>query len=209
MMSKHSTTVSVIMACYNAAQYLDDAIRSVLAQTLTDFELVLIDDGSDDRTSEIIGHYAEADQRVVSIRQSHNSGPSIARNMGIGRARGKWIAILDSDDIALADRLERQVFYMERNPGTVLLASACIQISRSGVHLRAYRYPVNHSSLVRRLESIAAFPPHSSCMYSREVVKRVGVFNPQFVQSEDWDLWLRLSEEGQLHCLPTTLILSL
>jgi len=108
-MSKNNDLVSVIMPAYNSEKYIVDAIESVLNQTYPDFELIVIDDGSKDRTFEIITFYSQKDSRVKVLQNDKNSGVSLTRNRGISLAKGEWIAFLDSDDIWAKEKLEKQI----------------------------------------------------------------------------------------------------
>jgi glycosyltransferase involved in cell wall biosynthesis len=193
------------MAAYNTAKYLDEAVCSVLNQTFSDFELILIDDGSTDSTLSIMENYARSDKRVLVCRQE-NAGPASARNLGMTMATGEWLAILDADDIALPDRLAWQLAYVETKPGIVLLGGGCIEVDAAGEYLKTHHYPARHSQLVRNMEKRRKFPPHSSCLYHTETVKQLGGFNTKFVRSQDLDLWLRLSEAGTIACLPAPVI---
>jgi glycosyltransferase involved in cell wall biosynthesis len=197
--------VSVIIAAYNATNYIEESINSILGQTISDFELILIDDGSTDNTLAVIEKYAQIDARIVVVSQK-NAGPASARNVGISMAKSQWIAILDADDIALPERLEQQLEFVTANPDTVLLGTGCIEIDENGGFLKTHRYPTNHGFLIRHLERQQAFPPHSSCLYHTETVRRLGGFNKNFIQSEDADLWLCLSEVGHIACLPQPMV---
>jgi glycosyltransferase involved in cell wall biosynthesis len=199
-MISFTTQISVVMACYNAAAYLQESIDSVLNQTFPDFELIVVDDASTDNTAEMMQAFARRDHRIRYYRQDENRGPAVARNTALELATGKWIAILDADDVAMATRLERQLAYLETNPETVLLGSGCIEVDATGRPLRTHRYPTGHRELIRRLEQGRAFPPHSSCIYHAETVRSLGGFNLRFTPSEDRDLWQRLGEIGMLGC---------
>lgn len=197
--------ISVIMPCFNAVDFVSESIESILNQTFTDFELILIDDGSTDASLNIIKQYARTDSRILVIEQE-NTGQSEARNRGILASRGEWIAILDSDDLALPTRLEQQLAYLDKNPDFVMIGSDFIEIDGFGHTIKCHHYPGTHSVLMKRLQRIMAFPPHSSLMYRTEVVKRIGGFNNRYVRSEDWDLWLRLAEQGRVTCLNRPLV---
>lgn len=108
-MPRNDDLVSVIMPAYNCEKYIADAIESVLKQTYSNFELIVIDDGSKDRTLEIIREYSNKDPRVKALQNEKNSGVSSTRNRGISLAEGEWIAFLDSDDIWIEDKLEKQM----------------------------------------------------------------------------------------------------
>lgn len=109
------TTVSIVMPAYNAAAYIEEAIRSALAQTLAEIELLVVDDASTDATAAIAATLAATDPRVRLLRQPRNSGPSACRNLGMAVAKGRWLAILDADDALAPDRLERLVGLGERH----------------------------------------------------------------------------------------------
>src|SRR3954466_3389537 len=112
ILSTAPPTVSVVMPVYNTEAYLADSIGSIFAQTFTDWELICIDDGSNDGSLDVLRHYERADPRVRVITRP-NTGPTRARNDGIAVSRGRYIAVMDSDDVALPHRLLRQVDYME------------------------------------------------------------------------------------------------
>lgn len=201
-----SSEVSVVTTTYNAAAYVEESLRSILNQTFSEFEYLIIDDGSTDETAEIVTSYSARDNRIRFHSLETNRGPATARNIGIELATGKWIAILDSDDVALPTRLEQQLAYVAADPGIVLLGSACIEIDAGGHVIKTHHYPSRHSDLVYRLERSQAFPPHSSCLYNTHAVRRLGGFNLRFTQAEDLDLWQRLGETGKLASLPQPLL---
>lgn len=194
------------MACYNSSAYLDEAISSVLAQTLGDLELILVDDCSTDNTLEIAKRYQMQDDRVLVLSLPVNSGPAIARNAGIRVARGEWLGILDSDDVAMPLRFEEQMKLAESDKGSVMIGSNSISIDEQGHVIKKHKYPPNHQDLVKRLSSTRAFPPHSSMVYRRDVVQDLSGFNPIYVPSEDADLWCRLSEIGKVSSVGKPLV---
>jgi len=194
------------MACYNSAEYLEESIDSILQQTFQDFELIIIDDASTDESRHIIQERARQDRRISFSFESINSGPGPARNRAISMANGAWLAILDCDDVAAPNRLEKQVSWAESHPGTYLLGSGYTIIDSSGRPLRDYGCPNHHRRLISRLERGKAFPAHSSCLYSKATVQSIGGFNPRYIRSEDADLWFRISEVGNMACLPEPLV---
>ena len=198
--------VSVVMACHNSSPYLDEAVTSVLGQTLGDLELILIDDGSTDETLEIANRYRFGDSRVSVISLSANSGPAAARNAGIRIARGKWIGILDSDDVAEPTRFAEQMRVARSDRDLVMLSSNTLSIDAAGRPIREHRYPTTHRALMKRLTGLRTFPTHSSMVYRAEAVKALSGFNPRYVQSEDYDLWLRLSAIGKLASIDKALV---
>lgn len=205
-MNRQEIKVSVIMACHNSSAYLDEAVNSVLRQTLEDLELILIDDCSTDDTLEIAKRYQKQDERVSVLSLPINSGPAIARNTGFRAARGEWIGILDSDDVAMPSRFKEQMRLAESKKDLVMIGSNFISINENGNPILAYKYPTGHQELVKRLYSKRAFPPHSSMIYRRNVVDKLSGFNKRYVPSEDYDLWLRLSEVGKINSIDKTLV---
>jgi len=198
--------VSVVISCFNSVAYLDLAIESVLTQTFADLELVLVDDGSSDDTWAIIRRYAGQDRRITPI-QKMNTGVADSLNVGIREAKGKWIARLDADDIAIPNRLELQLSYLSHNKDLVLVGGGCIEIDSLGRQIKEFTYPEIHGKLLRRLVKGLAFFPHSSSMYRKSDVLRLGGYNPRFTRSQDSDLWLRIGENGTIACLPKPIIM--
>ena len=106
--------VSIIMPSYNTARFLDETIASVLNQTYTNWELIIVDDCSSDNTDEVVQKYL-SDERIKYLKNEKNSGAAVSRNRALLEAKGKWIAFLDSDDIWNEDKLEKQITFMEEN----------------------------------------------------------------------------------------------
>ena len=197
--------VSVVMSCYNAGQWLQPAVESALAQSFEDLELILIDDGSTDETPQILAAMRESDRRIVVLTRE-NSGLARSLNAGIRRAQGSWIARLDADDLCEPERIERQMRYLRNYPDVVLLGSGFTEIDARGDAVKEQRYPAGHGKLVRNLQKLRRMFPHSSAIFSREAASRAGLYNHLFRKSQDWDLWLRLSERGRIACIPDSLV---
>jgi glycosyltransferase involved in cell wall biosynthesis len=197
-------STSVVTIVYNGERYLKEAIDSILCQTYGSFEYIIVDNNSTDSTPIILEQYRQKDQRIKVIREQ-KQGILFARNAGLRAARGEWIAVLDSDDVALENRLERQLSYLRSNPSVILVGSGCIMIDQDGKVLKEYRYPENHESLVRRLESNQAFFAQSSAMMRRSSVMQLHEY--RFSSAEDYDLWLRLCAIGRIACIDDPLIM--
>ena len=132
----NSTLISVVMPVYNSEKYVASAIDSILNQTCVDFELLIFDDGSTDKSWEIISQYAKIDKRIVPFRSETNSGYVVHLNNGVMRAVGDFIARMDSDDIALPDRLALQLDFLRSNPNVGVVGTSSIQIDERGRELR-------------------------------------------------------------------------
>lgn len=197
--------VSVLMSCYNGSRWLQEAIDSVLTQTFGSFEFILVDDGSTDETWDIIERYRARDERIVAIAKK-NTGLADSLNVGIMQARGTWIARLDQDDLCEPTRLEEQVYFMRNHPEIVLLGTGCIEIEEHGRTIKKHRYPSGNRKLVRFLERLQRFFPHSSAFYRVKDVRNVGGYNMRISRSEDRRLWLELALRGKMACLPKPLV---
>ncbi len=197
--------VSVLMSCYNVTRWLHEAIDSVLAQTLEDFEFILVDDGSTDETWDIIQNYRDRDQRIVAISKE-NTGLANSLNVGIAQARGAWIARLDADDLCEPTRLEEQLNFARNHAEVVLLGTGFVEIDRQGRSIKKHLYPPEHRELVRHLERLQRFFPHSSAFFRREVAQDAGCYNRLFRKTQDWDSWLRFAERGRIACLENCLV---
>ena len=180
--------VSVIMAVYNAEKYVEQAIRSVLNQTLKDFEIIIINDGSKDQTLKVIKSIL--DRRIVIIDQD-NSGAANARNIGLKSSKGEYIAILDSDDVALPDRLKRQVDFLEANPEYGIVGGNANVIDRDGVFVTNTNQTLDWDSIKLKLPASPFI--HSTIMFRRSLIKTIGLY-PDIPTSEDALFFLKISK---------------
>ncbi len=198
--------VSVIMPVYNCERYLSEAIGSVLRQSFTDFELLVLDDGSVDRSVEIARQAAEKDARI-SIVKGHHRGVVACRNAGLDMAQGDLIAMMDADDIALPDRFARQVRFLDTNSECCLVGSRAIRVDSDGSPVSCWNVPETHAEIDGRHmrgESGAIINP--SIMMRKEAVLQIGGYRAGFDSAEDYDLFLRLAEVGCLSNLPAVLL---
>lgn len=198
--------ISVAMSVYNNAPYLSHAIESILAQTVADFEFLIVNDGSTDESGAIIDRFAAADSRIRPIHQP-NAGLIISLNRMIGEARAPLIARMDGDDIALPERFEHQLAYLSAHPDIGVLGTGCTVIAENGVP-SSYRFD-NHVSNADIRADLKNGPPlcHPSVMMRRDVVQAVGGYHRAYRHCEDYDLWLRLSEHVAMANLPERLLL--
>lgn len=202
MNSAALSDVSVIIPTYNRLRYLKDAIASVEAQTVAVREIIVVDDGSSDGTRE---YAAELAPRVCYLRQA-NAGPSAARNRGLRAARGEWIALLDSDDQWVPDRLARQAELLARQPNLDFVFGTQVN-SRHG--FTDAQPEILNANLYRRLQEQASGirdffdlllvlnpVPTSSVLFRRSCLARVGYFDESRWRCEDYELWFRFAA----HC---------
>jgi glycosyltransferase involved in cell wall biosynthesis len=196
--------VSVVMAVRNGSTYLTEAVNSILLQTLRDFELVIVDDGSSDRTPEIIAAFASRDGRVrVVTEPPHGLVPAL--NRGCALARAPYIARMDADDIAAPSRLSAQLESLRDVSKIGVLGTAARVIDSSGSPVGTLAFPLTDSEIRALLEVQNAFV-HPSVMFRREVFADVGGYRSVALDAEDYDLWLRMAEVTQLANLEEILL---
>lgn len=197
--------VSVVLPVYNCSRYVATAIESILGQTFGDFELIILDDGSTDRTAQIVRQYT--DRRILHVTQS-NRGLAQTLNRGIELARGKYIARHDGDDISLPDRLIRQVEYLEAHPDCGLLGTWSVIWENEKETPRGHHHPCDNGELQLRM-LFDTFLVHSSVMMRRAALDISGVYStdPQRNPPEDFDLWLRLIRHCGVANIPEVLLI--
>ena len=195
--------VSVVMPAYNAEKYIGEAIDSILDQTFTDFEFIIINDGSTDRTREIVLEYN--DPRIVLLENEKNSGIVVSLNKGLNIARGEYIARMDSDDIAVPERLQIQVKYMDRHPKIGVLGSG---IKKFGDEINNEKKVFSQNPKKLKAELLFA-----TCIAHPTVVMRKAVLDAFLIQyeieysgAEDFLMWWRLSQKTQIATLPDILL---
>ena len=193
------------MTVRDGERYLAAAVDSVLAQTLTNFELIVIDDGSTDSSPEILAGYASIDRRVLVHRQE-NAGIAVSLNRAVSYARSPLIARLDADDIARPRRLELQLAYLARNTGVGVVGGAVAFIDESARQFAETRYPTTDAE-IRQAFAVTTPFVHSAVTMRRKAFDAVGGYRAAFSHAEDLDLWLRLSAVSQLANLPETVVL--
>ena len=198
-------SITVLMSVFNSARWLSEAIESVLNQTFRDFEFIIVDDGSTDNSCKIIKQYQSLDPRIIIISKP-NTGLADSLNQGIMKARGKWIARLDADDICEITRLEKQLERARANSKLVFIGTGMTIINEVGAKLRIHRYPSEHKMLLRNLITARKFPAHSSAFYLKHSVQALGGYRLRIKRSEDHDLWLRLSEVGEITSINEPLV---
>lgn len=198
---ENNCLVSIIMPAYNASDYIQEAINSIIAQTFTDWELIIIDDGSTDNTAEIIKKNIKKEHRIKYFYQQ-NEKQSKARNLGITHAHGVYIAFLDADDICFPERFAKQVAFLEANHDIVVCGSWFSIIGSD----RIIKLPEHHEAIKLALLKGNCIA-HSSVMARKKILDEFSVvFEGSKEPAEDYDLWVRLVLKGKLHNLQEVLL---
>jgi glycosyltransferase involved in cell wall biosynthesis len=197
--------VSILLPVYNGEKFLREAIESILSQTFTDFEFIIMDDGSTDGTSAILDHYERLDDRI-HIHHHEHQGLIASLNRGCHIAQGKYLARMDADDVSLPERLAKQVEYLEAHPEVGVLGCGVQVIDGDRKKIRIFQFPAEHGVLRFRLCFFNALTlAHPAVMMRRELLERVGGYNPDMVHSEDYELWSRLCGLTRMSNLRDTL----
>ena len=197
--------VTVLMSVCNGEKYLRQSIDSILSQTYSDFEFLIIDDGSTDLSRDIVVSYD--DQRIRLIQNKTTLGQTACLNNGLTISNAKYIARIDQDDISLPGRLERQVSFLNENPGTVLLGSWVDIIDEKNNILNNYRIPTDKNEIINFFIQSNFTPfPHSSVMFQRDVVKQIGGYPPTFKYSQDVILFMEIVKNFQFAVFPEILV---
>jgi glycosyltransferase involved in cell wall biosynthesis len=196
--------ISVIMPVYNTERFVAQTTETVLAQTFADFEFIIIDDGSTDRSREIIEGFARRDPRVRVVSRA-NKGLVATLNEGLALATAPLVARMDADDLCDPRRFELQVKALNEDPRLVAVGCSAAAIDEEGNHLGDYSTPATHEEIeASHLIGDSAIH-HPSVMFRTDVVRSLGGYR-DLVPCEDFDLWLRLGEVGRLANLPERLI---
>jgi glycosyltransferase involved in cell wall biosynthesis len=199
-------TISVLMPVYNAEGYLREAVESILNQTLPDFEFVIVDDGSTDKSLAILQEYAAQEARIVLISRA-NTGAAGALNDGLAMCRGEFIARMDADDVAFPERFERQVAFLKSHPQVVAVGSSHLDIDVDGAPIGVVRRESDRAKLREQmLRSGGVGLAAPTAMIRKAAILAIGGYRKEYNLFEDRDLSLRLLTQGELANLDEVLL---
>ena len=185
------------MSVYNAGSYLQEAMESILQQSLQNFEFVIVDDASTDGSGETLKNYAQQDSRIRLFNNEHNLGLTRSLNRGLVEIHGEFVARMDADDISEHNRLRRQIDFLLENPAIGMVGTGGLVITPQGTALRPISVLTGIQEIRETLFQHNCFI-HGSTMIRREAIEAVGGYRQDFNGAEDYDLWLRMSQRFPL-----------
>ncbi len=199
-------SVSVVMPVYNAGVFLAPAVESILAQDFHEFEFVIIDDGSTDKSPKLLQAFARLDSRIRVISRP-NTGIVKALNDGLQAARAPFVARMDADDLSMSGRLRRQFDYLKAHEQCVAVGSRILLIDTEGWPICEMCQERTHEEIdSANLRGGGSAMNHPSVMFRTVAVRAIGGYRAELIYAEDLDLWLRLAEVGRLYNLPDVLL---
>jgi len=203
--SKNNPFVSVVMPVYNAENIISNPIESILNQTLKDFELIIINDASTDKTLQVIEKFRKKDRRIKVINNEKNMQMAHSLNVGISEAKSEFVARMDQDDIAFKDRLEVQYNFLLRHPRTAIVGNDIITLDKDENVIGRRTYPTTSKQLKSIMFRYSPFA-HSTVMFRKNAYERIGGYDRTKYPCEDIDLWFRLGQKYEFASIPRALL---
>ncbi|MFH1677735.1 MAG: glycosyltransferase [Patescibacteria group bacterium] len=197
--------VTILMPVYNGEQYLREAIESILNQTFMDFEFLIINDGSVDKSEKIIKLYEN--RRIIFANNPENKGLIFTLNRGLKMAQGKYVARMDQDDISLPERIKKQYDFLEKNSKIGLLGTAYYEINQKGDIIGKKIFPTTNKKLQKLLIKYNSFA-HPSVIIRKDILNKIGTYSEtnECLHIEDYDLWFRMARESEIANLSEPLL---
>lgn len=201
--------ISVVMGSFNSSEFIREAIESILNQTITDFEFIIIDDCSTDDTINIIKSYN--DPRIILVQNEENKGLGYGLNIGVSMSRGKYIARMDADDVSMPDRFEKQLSYLKNHADTLLVGSYVKLIGLSSLYGRIFYGTIGKKQIdikrIRVSTLIGAAFYHPTVMFNGDLLRRKGYnYSPSFSKAQDYELWSRVVWDNEVANIPEPLL---
>lgn len=206
LIKENNPLVSIIMPVFNAGNFLWEALESVANQTYKDLEIICVNDGSTDESLAILKEFQKRDKRVKIFSFKKNSGVSSAANLAIKKARGKFLARVDADDLIPADRIEKQVKFLLENPQVIVVGGQVELITKNGERIVIKKFPKTHQEIIN-LSFVAMPIQQGAMMVNRSLLPKNFVwYKEKYKTSEDLDLFFRLFKYGKGANLPDILL---
>ena len=195
-MKNKTPSVSVVMGAYNEQERLKDTVESISDQTFTDFEFIIVNDGSTDKTQEILEQYAQKDNRIRIIMNENNMGLTKSLNRGLEIARGTYIARIDAGDIAHLNRFDRQVKYLDANKSIYILGTYGYWIDKDKKIIGKCKFPTDPSDVRKNLFGFFSVAVHPSLMMRRKLFGTTGLYDSTRSTSMEYELYMRTIRNG-------------
>ena len=197
--------ISVIMSVYNAQSFLDEAIKSILNQSFSDFEFLIIDDCSNDDSKKIVDLFALKDERIKAFSNTKNLRLTKNLNKLIQMSNGEYIARMDADDISLSERFNEQIKYFENHPEVDIVGTFSENISNDGTVTGERKVPVTHKEIVKLLPKLNPLS-HPTVMFRASALKQIGGYDERYKTSQDFHLWYKAIGSGlKINNIPSVL----
>jgi len=200
-----SPAITVLLPVYNAYKYVAIAIESILNQTFTDFEFLILDDCSSDRSWEIIQNYQKMDNRIIAIQNDVNLGGCNNLNKGLKLSKGKYIAGIDNDDWFYPDKLEKQFNFMESHPEVGIVGGVMEIINSNGKVIGKRRYNLTDDEIRKKIFRYSPFA-HPLIMIRKSILDKVGYYNDAYAPADDYDLYFRIGKVSKFANLPDVIL---
>lgn len=205
-MRQKKLKISVVMPVYNAAEYLHESIKSILNQTYQNFEFIIVDDASSDKTWQILKTYARKSKKIKLFRNKRNLGVSEAVKKAIDQADGEYIARMDADDIALPSRFEKQIDYLESHPKTVAVGGQCILINKFGQDIGTKTFPTKNEDVYKYIFEFIPLQQPTLMIARKKLPKNFEFYRDGMNTAEEVELIFKLFACGKVENLPDTLL---
>ena len=190
--------VTVLITAYNADRFIGQTLESVISQTYQNLEILVVDDGSTDNTARVVKEFKRIDKRIKLFQLNKNVGPSLASNFGLKKAKAKFIARIDADDIAFPDRIEKQVKFLLENEEVIIVGGQCVLIDEENQIIGQKEYPISHQEIYN---SLFIFNPiqHPACMINKSLLPNGKIhYHNGSVLAHDLELLFELAQYGKL-----------
>ncbi len=195
--------VSVLMTCYNASKYIEFSIKSILFQSYKNWELIIIDDFSNDDTVQIIKKIKNTKIKLFTLKK--HIGRTNALNYGLKKVKGNFIAILDADDISLKDRLEKQIKFLKKNKKLELVGTWFQLINKKGQKIKTIKSSINLISIKKKMQ-YKNIIGHSTIMFRKEILRKIKNYPKNFIYMQDYAFILKVLKEYKIGVLPKVLV---
>ena len=199
------TMISIVMGVYNAQDTLRAAINSIIAQTFTDWEMIIVDDGSTDNTYKILDEFSNNHSKILIVKNSKNMGLPYCLNKGIGMSKGEFIARMDADDISYPDRLKTQLSYMKENEHVDVLGCSAKMLNHDLSIVKMVNMPRYHDDCLRYIAKSTPFI-HPSVLIRKRFFNKNGLYNSKLKKAQDYDLWARGIKSSCYENIPVVLL---